>query len=166
MWTGPASRESMTWWMVSQLTREVVQVLMDEAYLADGALIKLWILLLPGKHGWKFSGLFLNSGFWGWHSIESQRQNTELGRLQSLFWYIYSLSKGNQPFKLEILKLWRHTASFKIWISKVQDFGNFELSPNGESRGQRNKFNVHMTFSKVFTLSWKQYRLISSEARW
>ena len=23
----------------------------------------------------------------------------------------------------------RHTTSFKIWISKVQDFGNFELSP-------------------------------------
>ena len=22
-----------------------------------------------------------------------------------------------------------HTASFKIWISKVQDFGKFELSP-------------------------------------
>ena len=32
------------------------------------------------------------------------------------------------------LKLWifsRHTASFKIEISKVQDFGNFELSPMG-----------------------------------
>ena len=24
---------------------------------------------------------------------------------------------------------WRHTASFKFWFSKVQDFGNFELSP-------------------------------------
>ena len=32
-------------------------------------------------NGWKFSGLFLNSGFWGWLSIESQPQNTELGRL-------------------------------------------------------------------------------------
>ena len=31
-------------------------------------------------HGWKFSGLFLNSGFWGWLSSESQPQNTELGR--------------------------------------------------------------------------------------
>ena len=31
-----------------------------------------------------------------------------------------------------IVKLWifnGHTASFKIEISKVQDFGNFELSP-------------------------------------
>ena len=31
--------------------------------------------------GWKFSGLFLNSGFLGWLSIESQPQNAELGRL-------------------------------------------------------------------------------------
>ena len=33
-------------------------------------------------HGWKFSGLFLNSGFWGWLSKESQPQNAELGRLK------------------------------------------------------------------------------------
>ena len=32
-------------------------------------------------HGGKFSGLFLNSGFWGWLSTESQPQNAELGRL-------------------------------------------------------------------------------------
>ena len=31
-------------------------------------------------HGWKFSGLFLNSGFWGWLSIESQPQNAEFSR--------------------------------------------------------------------------------------
>ena len=31
-------------------------------------------------HVWRFSGLFLNSGFWGWLSIESQPQNPELGR--------------------------------------------------------------------------------------
>ena len=32
-------------------------------------------------HGWKFSGFILNSGFWGWLSIESQPQHAELGRL-------------------------------------------------------------------------------------
>ena len=31
--------------------------------------------------------------------------------------------------KLEIVDIYRHTANFKIWFSKVQDFGNFELSP-------------------------------------
>ena len=29
------------------------------------------------EHGWKFLGLFLNSGFWVWLSMESQPQNTE-----------------------------------------------------------------------------------------
>ena len=38
-------------------------------------------LVLPHWHGWKFSGLFLNSGFWVWLSIESQPQNAELRRL-------------------------------------------------------------------------------------
>ena len=35
---------------------------------------------LPWRRGWKFIGLFLNSIFWGWLSMESQSQNTELGR--------------------------------------------------------------------------------------
>ena len=30
-----------------------------------------------------------------------------------------------QSFKLEIILIWRHPASFKIWISKVQDFRKF-----------------------------------------
>ena len=30
---------------------------------------------------------------------------------------------------LKLLKFYRHTASFKIRTSKVQDFGNFKLSP-------------------------------------
>ena len=34
--------------------------------------------------------------------------------------------KGICPLNLEF---WRHTASFKFWFSKVQDFGNSELSP-------------------------------------
>ena len=32
-------------------------------------------------YGRRFSGLFLNSGFWGWLSLESQPQNAELGKL-------------------------------------------------------------------------------------
>ena len=35
-------------------------------------------------NGLKFSGLILNSGFWGWLSIESQPQNAELGRFNSI----------------------------------------------------------------------------------
>ena len=35
---------------------------------------------LSYAHLWKFSGLFLNSGFLGWLSIGSQPQNAELGR--------------------------------------------------------------------------------------
>ena len=31
----------------------------------------------------------------------------------------------------QICTFYRHTASFKIWISKVQDFWNFELWPIG-----------------------------------
>ena len=34
--------------------------------------------------GESFQNLFLNSGFWGWHSLESQPQNDELGRLLCL----------------------------------------------------------------------------------
>ena len=33
-----------------------------------------------GQGKWRFSGLFLNPGFWGWLSIESQPQNAELRR--------------------------------------------------------------------------------------
>ena len=33
--------------------------------------------------------------------MESQPQNTELGRLKYLLWFIFSLSKAIQPFKLE-----------------------------------------------------------------
>ena len=76
-----------------------------------------------------FSGLFLNSGFWGWLSIESQPQNPELGRLLWLLWFNFSLSEDNWPFKLKFVDIYSHTASFRIWFSKVQDFGIFELSP-------------------------------------
>ena len=48
---------------------------------------KIFITPEPGSlaalfiHRWKFPGLIMNSGFWGWLSIESQPQNAELGRL-------------------------------------------------------------------------------------
>ena len=46
--------------------------------------------------------------------------------------FISIILKDNWPFTLEIANttvLYGHTASYKIWISKVQDFENFELSP-------------------------------------
>ena len=46
------------------------------AIIVNGGKRVNWII-----HRWKFSGLFPNSGFWGWISIESQPQNAELGRL-------------------------------------------------------------------------------------
>ena len=80
-------------------------------------------------HGWKFSGLFLNSGFWGLLSIKSQPQNAELSRLNS-FSDLFSVHlRAIDHLNLKLLIFWRHTASFKIWISKVLDFWNFELSP-------------------------------------
>ena len=89
----------------------------------------IWNQIRPDiLHGWKFLGLFLNSGFWGWLSIESQPQNAELvnyGR----FSYLYTVclkTIGHLSLKLWIFH--RHTARFKIWVSNVQDFGNFELS--------------------------------------
>ena len=43
------------------------------------------------KHGWKFSGLFLNSGFWGWLSTECQPQNAELRRSYQHLIYFQSV---------------------------------------------------------------------------
>ena len=60
---------------------------------------------------------------------QSQPQNPELGRFLWRLWFNFSLSKDNWPFKFEIVDICWHTACFKIWFSKVQDFGNFELSP-------------------------------------
>ena len=45
-----------------------------------------------------------------------------IGSLTSLLNYLNTFNHG-------ILCFCKHPASFKIWISKVQDFGNFELSP-------------------------------------
>ena len=55
--------------------------------------VGLQCLIVAFSHGWKFSGLFLNSGFWGWLSVESQPQNAESGRLYSqpsLQWHCLS----------------------------------------------------------------------------
>ena len=113
-------------------------------------------------HGWKFLGLFLNSGFWGWLSMESQPHKTEFADYNSFsdvrnipefrilrlafhrksaskYWIrqiIISLSdlfsdnlKIFDHSSMKLLIFCRHTASFDIWISEVQNFGNFELSP-------------------------------------
>ena len=93
----------------------------------NGILWQLSAFLLWPIHGWKFSRLILNSGFWGWLSTESQPQNAELGRSQHLLRFILSLSKDNWPFKLEIVIFSGHTSSFKIGVSKVQDFGTFRI---------------------------------------
>ena len=37
--------------------------------------------------------------------------------------------KATDPLKLKLCIFSWHTASFKIGVSKVQDFGNFEFSP-------------------------------------
>ena len=81
------------------------------------------------SHGWKLTGLFLNSGFWGWRSTERQPQNPYFGRFLWLLWFNFSLSVDNLAFKLENVDIFRHTASFKTWFSNFQDFGNFELPP-------------------------------------
>ena len=46
--------------------------------------ISVWTLYVDSNlfmHGWKFSGLFLDLGFWGWLSTESHPQNAEFRRL-------------------------------------------------------------------------------------
>ena len=42
---------------------------------------------------------------------------------------MWRLSKIIYHLDLKLLFVYRHTGSFKLWIAKVQDFGNFELSP-------------------------------------
>ena len=54
-------------------------------------------------HGWKLSGLFLNSGFWGWLSTESQPHNPELGRLLWLFDLISVYLKTIDHLNLKLL---------------------------------------------------------------
>ena len=56
------------------------------------------------KHGWKFSGSFLNSGFRGWLSVESQPQSPEFGILYWFLWVTFISSKAYWLFKLEITK--------------------------------------------------------------
>ena len=60
---------------------------------------------------------------------ESQPQNPELGRFLWLLWFNFILYKGNWSFEIEIVDICRHTACFKFWFSKVQDFRNFEITP-------------------------------------
>ena len=62
-------------------------------------------------------------------SCESQPQNAELADNKS-FSDLFSIClKTIDHLNLKLLIFCRHTASFKIQISKVQDLGNFKLSP-------------------------------------
>ena len=83
--------------------------------------------VLPDCTGESFQDYSWIQDFWGWLSTESQAQNPELCRFLWLLWFNFSLSKDDWPFKLEIVDICRHTACFKIWFSKVQDFGNFNI---------------------------------------
>ena len=58
--------------------------------------------------------------------MESQPQNAELGRLYNIFSNYFSdyLNTINH----EIIRFCRHDASLKMCISKVKDFGIFELT--------------------------------------
>ena len=63
--------------------------------------------------------------------MESQPQNAELGRL---YWLPlpdkFSVNlKTFDHLNLKIVNICRQIVSFKNGISKVQDLGNFELSP-------------------------------------
>ena len=63
-------------------------------------------------HGWKLSGFFLNSGLWGRLHRKSASKSW-IERFLWLLWFNFSLSKDNWPFKLVIVDIYRHTASFK-----------------------------------------------------
>ena len=66
--------------------------------------------------GENFHGLFLNSGFWGWLSINN-------------FFDVFSVSlKIITALTLKLFKS-MHAACLKFWTSKVQDFRNYKLSP-------------------------------------
>ena len=91
-------------------------------------------------HGRKFSGLFLNSGFF---------QNAELENYNR-FSYLYTVCL--KTIDHLILKLWifiGHAASFKIEIRKVQDFGNFGLSPM-----ELHILSASLTIKSIFTEAW------------
>ena len=49
--------------------------------------------------------------------------------MASLIWFKLTYIKTIDHLNFEIVDIYSHCASFKIWFSKVQDFGNFELSP-------------------------------------
>ena len=81
------------------------------------------------KHGWKLSGLFLNSGFWGWLSMESQPQNAELDYYK--FWFIFRLSVDSwDHLNFKFLTFCMHTQILRFKFLKFRNIHHFELSPS------------------------------------
>ena len=61
----------------------------------------------------------------------SQPQNSELVNYNSFSEVFSVLLKTIDALNLKLLSFCMHTACFKFWISKVQDFRNFELPSMG-----------------------------------
>ena len=62
-----------------------------------------------------------------------------------MFW----LSKNIRPLNLKLYIVENHTASFKSWNVKVQDYVNFELSPNDMfSNAVNSEIFVRVLFSR------------------
>ena len=62
---------------------------------------------------------------------------------------MWRLSKTIYYLNFKLLFVYRHTASLKLWISKVQDLGNFKLSPMEM---------LHAAFYQSHHTLWKQKR--------
>ena len=78
-------------------------------------------------HRWKFSGLILNSGFWGWLSFQ-RKSAPKCWLRQIIIAFLISFQIiWTQSFKLEIIPFCRHPASFKILKFRILE--NFMLSP-------------------------------------
>ena len=72
------------------------------------------------KHGCKFSGLFLNSGFWGWHSIEVSLKILNLADYHCILHLLSRKTIDHLNWKLLIFC--RHNASLKSEFLKFRIF--------------------------------------------
>ena len=75
----------------------------------------------------------------------------------NIFFGLFSVYlKTIDYLKLEIVDIYRQTASFKIWFSKVQDFWSFELSPKCNA-----VFSLKSHLCWSFLLEYHNYRKCS-----
>ena len=79
------------------------------------------------KKAWvKFLGLFLNSGFWGWLSTESQPQNPKLGRFLWLLWFsVYLKTIYHLNLKLMIFVVILHVLKFDFQKFRILEILTF-----------------------------------------